>query len=362
MKKISIELCISLLILSTSCSKDASHNMVSKAAETVVTEERTTETPETEETEGIKNTVEETVETETEAANVPPLSESIEITVQDGTATAGFGSLYTVINLSFYGADAENALKEASDLIGIMSNTLNTAGAEDDQDHLRIPAKEYSGDIKELIDIANEYSSETNNYFSLEILDDNSVDTLNIQDIYKGYMANKISNELSNRSKEELSGALISLGGNATIIGAKSNGKPWKIGIQDPNGEPGSYIAVVSVDKKYIESFNGTSLTVASKGTYSLSNNNNRVIDPETGQIADSGIVASTVISSDAALADAYGSAAIVMGHDKAVEFWKESNDNFEMVLVDKNKNIYVTEGLKDNLKSDSKYSLITKE
>ena len=362
MKKLSIALSILLLIFSTSCSKASSQATESKATEAAITEEQTTEIPETEETKEIKETVEKTEETETESANVPPLSESIEITVQDGTATAGFNSLYTVISLSFYGSDAENALKDTADLIGIMSYTLNTVGTEDDHDHLRIPDKEYSGVLKDLVDIANKYSSETNNYFNLKIQDENGVDSLNVRDIYKGYTANKITDELSDRSKEELSGALISLGGNATMIGTKSNGKPWKIGIQDPNGEPGSYIAVISVDEKLMDTFNGASITVASKGTYSLSNGNSRVIDPKTGQIADSGIVASTVISDDAALADAFGSAVVVMGYDKAVEFWKESNENFEMVLVDENKNIYVTEGMKDNLKSDGKLEIIRKE
>ena len=362
MKKLSITLSILLLIFSTSCSKASSQATESKVTETAVTEEQTTEIPETEETEGIKETVEKTEETETESANVPPLSESIEITVQDGTATADFNSLYTVISLSFYGSDAENALKDTADLIGIMGNALNTVGLEDDQDHLRIPDKEYSGDLKELVDIANEYSEDTEEYFSLKLQDEAGEDSLNIRDIYKGYTANKLTDELSKRPEEELSGALVLLGGNATVIGKKPNGKPWKVGIQDPNGEPGSYIAVVSIDEKFMDSFNGSSLTVASKGTYSLSNGNSRVIDPKTGQIANSGIVASSVISSDAALADAFGSAVVVMGYDKAVEFWKESNENFEMVLVDENKNIYVTEGMKDNLKSDGKLEIIRKE
>lgn len=108
MKKLSISLCIMLLIFSTSCSKDSSPAMESKVTEAAVKEELTTETPETEKPEDIKNTVENSVETETESATVPPLSESIKINVQDGMATTGFDSLYTVIGLSFYGSYDEN--------------------------------------------------------------------------------------------------------------------------------------------------------------------------------------------------------------------------------------------------------------
>ncbi len=363
-KKLSIAFCISFLVILSSCGKADSQDIANTTTEIKVTTEKaveTSETPETSKEETTMYTTESNEETETEDTPYVPLSDSIDIVIEDGKATAGFNSINTVTSLSFYGTDAEQSIKDAIDLIGKMNNTLSVPDAKIDQDHFRIPEKDYSGDLKDLIDTANVYSQATDDYFSTKIKDNDGADSLNIRDIYKGFTANKLAEALSDKTKEELSGALITLGGNITIIGTKPNGKSWKVGIQDPNGEPGSHIAVVSVDEKLIDSFNADSLTVASKGTYSLSNDNSRVIDPKTGEIADSGIVASTVISDDGAMADAFGSAAIVMGYDKAVEFWKDSKYNFEMILIDKSGEIFITEGLKNNYKSDGKINIISK-
>ncbi|MCR5007693.1 MAG: hypothetical protein K6A76_03830 [Oribacterium sp.] len=46
---------------------------------------------------------------------------------------------------------------------------------------------------------------------------------------------------------------------------------------------------------------------------------------------------------------------------EKAVEFWKDSKYTFEMILIDKSGEIFITEGLKNNYKSDGKINIISK-
>ncbi len=49
------------------------------------------------------------------------------------------------------------------------------------------------------------------------------------------------------------------------------------------------------------------------------------------------------------------------MGYEKAVEFWKTGPYDFEMVLIDKNNAVFVTEGLKDNYSSDGYTEFISR-
>ena len=46
--------------------------------------------------------------------------------------------------------------------------------------------------------------------------------------------------------------AYVNLGGNVVTLGAKPDGTPWRIGIQNPRGEAGKHIGVVEVVNKAV--------------------------------------------------------------------------------------------------------------
>ncbi len=82
-------------------------------------------------------------------------------------------------------------------------------------------------------------------------------------------------------------------------------------------------------------------------------------MDPTTGYPADNGLISVSIISSDATLADALSTALFVMGKDNAVKFWNEKPETFDMVLVEKNGSITVTEGIKSSFTSDYDYQIV---
>ena len=180
--------------------------------------------------------------------------------------------------------------------------------------------------------------------------------------IAKGYIADEVNELLTSKDENALTGAMISLGGSISFIGSKPDGKPWRVGIQNPYGSQGDYIAVISIDGL---SDNGMSaMSVVTAGTYERyfeqdGNYYHHIIDPATGYPADTDIVSATIISSDSAVADALSTIAVLLGYDKTVELWHMGKYDFEMVLVKSDTSIYVTEGIADSFSSDLSFEVI---
>ena len=49
------------------------------------------------------------------------------------------------------------------------------------------------------------------------------------------------------------------------------------------------------------------------------------------------------------------------MGKDKAISYWKEHSKEFNMILVDENNKVYISQGIKDHFNSDSDFTVIKK-
>lgn len=164
--------------------------------------------------------------------------------------------------------------------------------------------------------------------------------------IAKGYCADRLVDILK---EQGVTSAVLSLGGNVSVIGKNPNGKPWTVGIKSPFDE-GIY-ATVSV----------TDVSVITSGDYvryfeSGGNRYHHIIDTKTGHPANSGLSSVTIISCDGTRGDALSTALFAMGKEKAIDFWK-SDKSFEMILIDKDGKIYHTDGL--DLKTEYEKEII---
>lgn len=164
---------------------------------------------------------------------------------------------------------------------------------------------------------------------------------LNLGGIAKGYTAQKCLELLSEKGVQT---AMLSLGGNVQTLGSKPDGKPWVIGIANPE-EPTEAIATLT--------FNGSMAIVTSGGYqryFDLDGARyHHILDPQTGMPAETGLASVTVLTQDGTTADALSTALFVLGMEKSVELWRESDD-FEAIFIMQDRKIFATEGAADLL------------
>ncbi len=168
--------------------------------------------------------------------------------------------------------------------------------------------------------------------------------------IAKGYAAEAA---LEIFEKAGIKSALINLGGNVCAIGPKSDGSLWKVAVRSPFSEY-DYLGVLTISDISVITSGGYERFFEEDGRIY-----HHIIDPVTGYPADSGLLSVTIVSVDPVLADALSTAVYVMGMEKAVDLWKSSADDFEMILYDENLGLFITEGLEDAFSSEVQYEVI---
>lgn len=161
--------------------------------------------------------------------------------------------------------------------------------------------------------------------------------------IAKGYAGAQAEQVLRNMGVEH---ALLDLGRNITVIGTKPDGTDWRVAVQDPANSSGT-IGVLSLrDCSAVTSGGYQRYFEQDDVTY------HHIIDPRTGHPADSGLISTTVVCTDAGLADLLSTATFVLGENDALELWR-SEGGFELILVTDDDRVVVTDGLKDSFSPD---------
>ena len=86
------------------------------------------------------------------------------------------------------------------------------------------------------------------------------------------------------------------------------------------------------------------------------------IIDPSTGYPAENGLISVTIVSADGTLADGLSTSLFVMGKDKAIDYWRTYSDEFDMILLTDDEQLYVSEGIKDSFTSDRDVNIVEKD
>ena len=153
----------------------------------------------------------------------------------------------------------------------------------------------------------------------------------------------------------DISSAMVSLGGNIQVKGSKPDGTSWKVAVEDPfSDSENAYAGILSVADK----------AVVTSGTYERyfekdGKRYHHILDPATGYPAEKGLASVTIVSDDGTLADALSTALFVMGKEKAVAYWKAHAKEFDVVLIEDDGTISVSEGIENVFSCEKKYEKI---
>ncbi len=156
--------------------------------------------------------------------------------------------------------------------------------------------------------------------------------------IGKGYAAEMARKKLL---EHQVKSGIINASGDLTTWGTQPNGKPWTIGIANPDQPKDAFSYMEISDRAIATSGNYEKYILIDGKKYS------HTIDPKTG-LPISGIKSVTVISSNAEFADAMATPIAVMGI-KAGLYMINQIPGLYCIIIDDNNNIYTSNNI--NLK-----------
>ena len=172
--------------------------------------------------------------------------------------------------------------------------------------------------------------------------DDNTVTLpagmeIDLGGIAKGYIADRLAEEVRGR----VTGALLDFGGNVYAVGCKPDGSVFRVGVRDP-WNTATQRAIINVEDK----------TVVTSGTYERyfeldGVTYHHILDPQTGSSAVTDLVSATIVSESSMDADAFATACIVLGREKAMAMLEANG--LDGLLIDVDGNVYPTSALAEH-------------
>ncbi len=160
--------------------------------------------------------------------------------------------------------------------------------------------------------------------------------------IAKGYAADVIAEFLKSKN---VNNAIIDLGGNVLALGENGKTEKWNIGIQNPFEQRNKLIGILNVRDK----------TIVTSGVYEryFIENGKRyhhILNPFTGYPVENSLMSVSIVADKSIDADGLSTTVFALGLEKGSEL-VEKLDGIDAIFIDKNKNVYVTKGIKDAFK-----------
>ncbi len=168
--------------------------------------------------------------------------------------------------------------------------------------------------------------------------------------IAKGYAADVIGNYLESKG---IATYMVEIGGDLVARGVKPDGSKWRIGLEIPADD-------LAAEQQWHYFVEIQDIGLATSGDYRRYHEVNgkrysHTINPKTGYPIKHHLMSASVFAHDAMSADAYATAFMVMGLQKAIDF-VESRDDLEAYFIfadDHDLGYYASRGLKLMTKDD---------
>lgn len=159
---------------------------------------------------------------------------------------------------------------------------------------------------------------------------------LDLGAIAKGYAADESARILG---EHRVRAAVVDLGGNVLVYGKKADGSPWRVGVQNPFDDRGSYLGIVSMGAG----------TVVTSGIYERyferdGKRYHHILDTRTGRPVESDLVSVTVIATSSIDADGLSTTLFALGRERGLALVR-SLPGVEAVYVDDRRRLYLSAG-----------------
>lgn len=190
--------------------------------------------------------------------------------------------------------------------------------------------KNNPGNVPSEVDITDSLSHV--NYKDI-VIDENTVRltdpkaAIDLGGIAKGYMADQLKDYLLS---EDVTSAIINLGGNVLTIGEKPDGTSFNIGIQKPFDKQNATITSVSVKDSSV-------VTSGSYERYFKVNDTiyHHILNTETGYPCDNGLLSVTILSEKSIDGDALSTACFALGLEEGQTLIKSLEDIDAIFVTD---------------------------
>ncbi|MDH3651150.1 MAG: FAD:protein FMN transferase [Saprospiraceae bacterium] len=171
---------------------------------------------------------------------------------------------------------------------------------------------------------------------------------LDFSAIAKGFAVDVLADYLQSQGSQDY---LIDIGGEVKAAGLNHKDHPWSVGVNRPSetAKPNEIIAIISLDRS----------AMATSGNYrnyyrtDQGQTVSHTLNPKSGMPERNDLLSVTIVSDDCATADAYATACLAMGLEKAKKL-VENSDFLECLLIYSDSNghflQYVSDGLRDNV------------
>lgn len=170
--------------------------------------------------------------------------------------------------------------------------------------------------------------------------------------IAKGYTSSRVMQIFKEYGIEH---GMVNLGGNVQTLGTKTDGTAWRVAIQSPQGG-NQYLGILETSDQAVITSGGYERYFEENGvTY------HHIIDPKTGYPSDSDLTSVTIVCADGTKADALSTSFFVMGLQKAESFYENTDLDFDVILLTKDNQIYISEGIAQNFTSDYTVNVLKK-
>ncbi len=157
--------------------------------------------------------------------------------------------------------------------------------------------------------------------------------------IAKGFIADNLKEYLVDNG---VTSGTINLGGNVLCIGKKTDGTPFRIGIQQPFADRNEVITAI----------NAEDVSVVSSGIYERyfiqdEKIYHHILDSSTGYPYDNGLTSVTIVSQNSTDGDALSTTCFSLGLDKGIKLVDSLNDVYA-VFITEDGQLHYSNGFKE--------------